>query len=191
VRFTTVARWRNRLGPLEIDGRQMGLKHHQFRSVIELPERVEGASFEIALDIDAGDWRDLGALLEHGWRIADPRQVAGTPERFRDYVRSSGAEFSVAQGVYAETASGWFSDRTAAYLASGSPALVQDTGLGERLPLGAGLLAFSSLEQAASGVERIVADYEDHSGAARSFAIRHLDSDIVLERLLSAIGVEA
>lgn len=191
LRFTTVARWRSPFGPPEIGGRRMGMKHHQFRRFVELPERVEGAEFEIALDIDADDVADLEALLEHGWRVVAPREAAGTPRRFREYVAASSAEFSVAQGVYAETASGWFSDRTAAYLACGKPALVQDTGLGSRLPLGAGLLAFSSLEQAASGVERIVADYEDHSGAARSFATRHLDSDVVLGRLLSAIGIEA
>lgn len=190
-RFTTVARWRNSFGPPEIDGRRMGLKHHQFRRFLELPERVEGASFEIALEIDAGDRTDLEALTEHGWRIADPREVAGTPQRFREYVAGSGAEFSVAQGVYAETGSGWFSDRAAAYLASGRPVLAQDTGAAERLSASGGLLAFTSLEAAAHGAELIVADREAQNAAAAALARDRLDSDLVFGRLLAAIGVEA
>lgn len=188
LHFTTVANWRSSYGPIVIEGRTMGLKHHQLRRLIELPERAQGATFEIALAIHEEDSADLDALREHGWNITDPRQAA-TPSRFRDFVRSSAAEFSVAQGVYAETASGWFSDRTAAYLASGRPALVQDTGLPNSLPHGEGLLTFSSLEQATSGAERVAAQYGTQSAAARSFAIRHLDSDVVLGRLLSLIGM--
>lgn len=189
TRFTTVATWRSPYGPLEIGGRTMGLKHHQFRRLIELPERVSGASFEIALDIHPGDSADLQRLLDHGWTAADPRRVCSGPSEFRDYVRGSGAEFSVAQGVYAETGSGWFSDRTAAYLASGRPALVQDTGLVD-LRLGEGLLTFSSLGQAIDSCERIVADPAVHGEAARSFAERHLDSDLVLGRLLRTLGID-
>ncbi len=189
VRFTTVARWRSPYGPLEIGGREMGLKHHQFRRFLALPERVPEAGFELALDIHAGDSGDLDALRSHGWKLADPRRVAATPQAFRDYVNGSSAEFSVAQGVYAEAGSGWFSDRTAAYLASGRPALVQGTGVGDALPLGEGLLAFSSLEEAACGAERIAADPAAHSEAARRLATEHLDSDVVLGRLLSLVGV--
>src|SRR6185437_16697277 len=99
---------------------------------------------------------------------------AGTPAAFRHYVQSSSAEFSVAHGVYAETASGWFSDRTGAYLASGRPALVQDTGLGATLPIGEGLLTFDSTEQAAEGALRILADPRGHAQAARRLAEQHL-----------------
>jgi len=187
--FTTVATWRSPYGPLLIDGRTMGLKHHELRRLIELPERVRGATFEIALTIGEEDSADLDALRDHGWKVTDPGKVADTPGRFRDFVRSSAAEFSVAQGVYAETASGWFSDRTATYLACGRPALVQNTGLGNELGLGEGLLTFSSLEEAMSGAERVAAEYGLHSAAARLFATRHLDSDIVLGQLLSLIGL--
>jgi hypothetical protein len=189
MRFTTVATWRSPFGPLTVDGRTMGLKHHQFRRLLELPGRVTEATFEIALDIHPGDSEDLDALRYHGWRIVDPRPATGSPGRFRDFLSASSAEFSVAQEVYTETGSGWFSDRTAAYLACGRPTLVQDTGLGDRLPIGEGLLTFSSLEEAASGVDRILADYAEHSTAARSLAIRYLDSDVVLGRLLSMAGI--
>lgn len=188
ARFTTVATWRSPYGRLEIGGRTMGLKHHQFRRLIELPERVAEADFEIALDIHPGDSADLERLLDRGWTVVDPRRLSAGPNGFRDYVRGSGAEFSVAQGVYADTASGWFSDRTAAYLASGRPALVQDTGLAEP-PLGQGLLTFSTLEQAAAGCERIAAEPAAHGDAAREFAAAHLDSDLVLGQLLDRLGI--
>jgi hypothetical protein len=191
LRFTTVATWRSPYGALEIGDRTIGLKHHQFRRLIELPERVDGVAFELALDIHEEDAADRRALADHGWAIVEPREVASTPRAFRQYVGGSGAEFSVAQGVYAETASGWFSDRTGAYLACGRPAVVQDTGIGDRLPLGDGLLTFSSLEDAASSVERVAADYAAHSAAAAALAAHHLDSDRVLGRLLAAIGVDA
>ncbi len=190
LRFTTVATWRGGYGGIEIDGRALGQKHHEMRRILALPERVPSASFEIALDIHPADASDLEALRERGWQLADPRRVASTPAAFREYVSGSGAEFSVAQSVYTETASGWFSDRTACYLASGRPALVQDTGLGRSLPLGEGLLSFSSLEEAVEGAERIAAEHRSHAEAARAFAEAHLDSDRVLGRLLSEIGVK-
>jgi hypothetical protein len=190
VRFTTVATWRSPYGAVEIEGRRTNLKHHQMRRMIELPEKVDGAVFELALDIHAGDSADLEALREHGWQVVVPRRVAASPQAYREYVRQSGAEFSVSQGVYAEAGSGWFSDRTAAYLACGRPALVQDTGLAGSLPLGEGLLAFASFDQAIAAAERIAADPAAHGEAARRFAEEHLDSNLVLGRLLSAIGVE-
>jgi hypothetical protein len=190
MRFTTVATWRSPYGPLRIDGRTLGLKHHEFRRAIELPQLVRGASFELALDIHPGDEADREALKRHGWALVDPRRVSEDPASFRDYVRASGAEFSVAQGVYVGTFSGWFSDRTAAYLASGRPALVQDTGLAG-LPLGEGLLSFSSPAEAAAGAERILADPAAHGEAARAFAEAHLDSDLVFARLLATLGIGA
>ncbi|HET8565707.1 MAG TPA: hypothetical protein VFL77_04445 [Solirubrobacterales bacterium] len=188
-RFTTVATWRSPYGGLVIGGREMGLKHHQFRRFAALPERVPGAKFEIALGIHPGDGADLELLRAHGWEIVDPREVAATPAAFRDYVRGSGAEFSVAQGVYVEAGTGWFSDRTAAYLASGRPALVQGTGRRAPFPTGGsekrpGPVTFDDLEGAAAGAEAIAGDWEVRSRAAREFAERHLDSDRVLSRIL-------
>jgi hypothetical protein len=167
----------------------MGLKHHQFRRFLALPGKVPGAGFELALDIRPEDSQDLDALRGNGWMLADPRRVASTPRAFNAYVNGSAAEFSVAQGVYAEARSGWFSDRTAAYLAAGRPALVQETGVGDVLPVGEGLLTFSSPEEAVSGVERIVADPASHSRAARRLATEHLDSEVVLGRLLARLGI--
>jgi hypothetical protein len=188
-RFTTVATWRSPYGVVDYEGRTYGLKHHEFRKFLELPRRAAAGAFEVALDVDPADAADLAALRDKGWRVVDPREAVPDPASFRRFVRESAAEFSVAQGIYVETSSGWFSDRTASYLASGRPALVQDTGLGRSYPLGEGLLAFSDLDGAARGVGLIVADYEEHCRAARALAERHLDSDLVLGRLLDDLGV--
>ena len=106
------------------------------------------------------------------------------PATFRRYVQDSGAEFSVAQAIYVKGAVGWFSDRTVRYLASGKPALVQDTGFTRNYPVTEGLVAFNTLEEAAEGARRISASYEAHSQAARQLAERYFDSDQVLGRFL-------
>jgi hypothetical protein len=185
--FTTVASWRGPYGPVEHDGRRYGLKAHEFRKVMELPRRVP-RDFEIALSIDAGDAPDVERLRAHGWRLADPLATASDPGRFRRYVQRSGAEFSVAQGIYVETGSGWFSDRTTRYLAAGKPALVQSTGFERTVPVGEGLLAFRTLEEAEREARRLTADYERHARAARAIAESHFDSDAVLGRLLEDVG---
>ncbi len=155
---------------------------------MELPTRVAG-NFELALDIHPADKADAELLELNGWLLVDPRDVAGTPEGFHDYVQHSSAEFSVAQGAYVETQTGWFSDRTAKYLASGRPALVQDTGIGHALPVGEGLLSFATLDEAVAGVQRISNDYEAHRQAARALAEEHLDAERVLARMLDRAGV--
>jgi hypothetical protein len=133
----------------------------------------------------------LNLLRDHGWRVVDPTEVAPDPSAFRRYIQTSGAEFSVAQGIYVETGSGWFSDRTVRYLASGKPALVQDTGFSRNYPVGEGLLAFRTLEEARAGVEQIQRDYAGHCRAARALAETYFDSGKVLGRLLEEIGVAA
>jgi hypothetical protein len=187
-RFTTVASWRGPFGPVQHEGQTFGLKVHQFRKFVELPSRAP-YTFEIALNIHPADSKDLALLQSHGWRIVDPRTAGFTPDAFRRYLQTSGAEFSVAQGIYVETSSGWFSDRTVHYLASGKPVLVQDTGFGRSLPTGAGLVPFRTLDEAVQGAERMMANYSRHARAARGIAESHFDSDKVLGRLVAETGV--
>jgi hypothetical protein len=182
-RYTTVGTWRGPFGPLQFEGRTFGLKLHEFRKFIELPDRAAGC-FEAALAIHPAETADRELLDRHGWHLVDPAGAAGTPAGFRDYVRGSSAEFSVAQGVYVDTCSGWFSDRTTRYLASGRPALVQDTGFSTTLPTGEWLVAFRSLTDAVRGAASIAADYEGHCDAAREIAAAHFGSDAVLDRFL-------
>jgi hypothetical protein len=187
VRLTTVSTWRAAHGAVALDGRPTNLKHHEFRRFLGLPDLVEEARFELALTIHPADGGDLAALRDHGWEVTPAAAVAATPAAYREYVVASTGEFSVAHGAYVSSGSGWFSDRTAAYLASGRPAIVQDTGL-RGLPLGDGLLTFSTLEEAATGARRIAAEPQAHGQAARQLAVEQLDSDLVLGRLLERIG---
>jgi len=188
-RFTTIASWRGAYGPVEHDGKTYGQKVHEFRKFIELPRRG-GRAFEIALQIHPSDGKDLEALLARGWKIVDPQRMAASCNDFRRYVQTSGAEFSVAQGIYVDTNSGWFSDRTVRYLASGRPALVQETGFSRHIPVGEGLLAFRTMEEAIEGAERIVRDYPRHCQAARALAEQFFESDKVVRRLLTEIGLD-
>jgi hypothetical protein len=187
-RFTSVASWRGPFGPIEYEGRTYGLRVHELRRFADLPGRTR-ASFELALDIDAADEADRQRLEEAGWVLADPRAAAGDPLRYREYVEGSSAELMIAKNLYVDTRSGWFSDRSACYLASGRPVLAQDTGIGDLLPSGEGLLTFSTLDEAAAGAEEIADDYERHSRAARELAEEHLAASRVLPRLLAALGV--
>jgi hypothetical protein len=186
--FTTVGTWRGPYGPVVWQGHTYGLKLHEFRKLLELPARSR-ETFELALDIHPDEKHDLELLRNHGWRLADPRVVAGEPFAFRSYVQGSFAEFSAAQGIYVETDCGWFSDRTVRYLASGKPAVVQDTGFSRNLPTGEGLIAFRTLEDAIAGVEAVASDYEHHSRAARALAEEFFESDTVLGKILERIDI--
>lgn len=187
-RLTTVAAWRDSYGPLECGGRTMGTKVQEFRKYLRLPERVV-QQCEIALAIDPEDQADLDRLQRCGWSIRAPGETVPDPGSFRQYVQQSGGEFSVAKQAYVASNSGWFSDRTVRYLASGKPALVQDTGFSENYPVGEGLLAFSSLDEAVAGAASIARDYERHCQAARRLAEDRFDSDKVLGDLVERAGV--
>jgi hypothetical protein len=186
-RFTTVASWRGLFDPVDYRGQRYGLRVHEFRKFLDLPQRT-GAEFEVALDIDAADEADLRRIKEHGWLVSNPVVAAGDPWRYRDFVRRSKAEFMVAKGMYVQTRSGWFSDRTVCYLASGRPAIVQDTGLNS-LPTGDGLLVYTTPEEAAGCVRSVLADYGRHAVAARRVAAECFGSDVVLSDLLGRLGV--
>ncbi len=184
--FTTVANWRG-YGSVEHDGVRYGQKVHSLRPFLALPTRTEHPLL-LALAIDEGEVADLAALRDNGWRLADPAAVAGTPAAYRRFVQQSTAELGIAKSGYVISGSGWFSDRSICYLASGRPVLAQETGFSDHLPTGEGLLAFETVDDALSGIERIHADYRHHAGAARALAVEHFDSDRVLSGLLREVG---
>ncbi len=187
-RFTTVGSWRAPFGPVTLDGTTYGLKVHEFRRVLALPRLAE-QRFELALDIHPADDADRTALVDHGWTLVDPRVIGADPLDFRRYVQSSGAEFSVAQGVYVGTRSGWFSDRTVRYLASGRPALVQDTGFSSTIPSGLGLVGFTTIDDAARSARDIARRSDEHGAAARALAESHFDANRVLARFCDQCGL--
>ena len=184
--FTTVANFRA-YGSIEQDGVRYGQKAHSLRALLGLPTRTD-ERFALALDIHP-DEPDLAALREHGWTLLDPRRVAGSPDDYAAFVRGSKAEIGIAKEGYVVSRCGWFGDRSAAYLASGRPVVAQDTGFGERLPIGAGLFAFTGTDDVLAAVEALGFDYGRHTRAARAIAEEHLDSRLVLTRLLRELGL--
>jgi len=183
-RFTTIATWRGPFGPVTYAGRTFGSKVHEFRRYVGVPGETN-ADFEIALNIHPADYKDRDSRQQNCWRLVDPMTVVRDPSSFHRYVQTSGAEFSVAQQMYVDTRSGWFSDRTVRYLASGKPVLVQDTGFRRNYPVGTGLLSFSTVDEAIMGVRKITDDYSEHASAARRIAEEYFDSNRVLGELLS------
>jgi hypothetical protein len=185
-RFTTVATWRGPFGPVGYGGRTFGSKVHEFRKYAEIP-RQGAADFEIALNIHSADRKDRELLVRNSWRLVDPQQVLPGLSSFRRYIQTSGAEFSVAQEMYVATQCGWFSDRTVRYLASGKPALVQDTGLSRNYPVGDGLVVFSTFDEAIAGVQNITENYSVQAASARRIAEEYFESDRVLSAMLSEV----
>ncbi|MFM7170206.1 MAG: hypothetical protein ACKOYH_05025 [Cyanobium sp.] len=175
--FLAVLQWRS-YAPLRYENLELGNKDLTFPAYIELP-RISGVPFKLALS-----GGDPASLASHGWSVCEGWSATFRPSDYRNLIATSRAEFAVAKSGYVATDSGWFSDRTAAFLAAGLPALVQDTGLGSHFPLGQGLLAFSTLAEAVAGVAEINHHYPAHCRAAREFAERHLDSAVVLSDLL-------
>ena len=185
--FTSVCAWRGPYDPVEYGGVKFGLRAHEFRRFAELP-RLTGKLFEVALDIHPADARDVRLLRENAWRLRSPASVAGGPGGYRAYIQRSKAEVMIAKGMYVQTWSGWFSDRSVCYLASGKPVLAQDTGFTRNYPIGEGLLSFSDMREAVAGVEEICGNQKRHSISARTLAEAYFDARIVLERLLSELA---
>jgi hypothetical protein len=184
--FTTVANWRQESKEVEWNGeRYSWSKHHEFLKVIRLP-RVAGHSFELALA--CGDETAKRDLRSNGWGVVDAMTLTGDLSRYRAYIHDSRGEFTVAKDQNVRLRSGWFSDRSAAYLAAGRPVVTQDTAFGNVLPTGEGLLAFGTLEEAAWAVAEIEADYERHARAAYEIAREHFAADRVLGRMLDELG---
>jgi hypothetical protein len=184
--FTTVGNWRG-YGSVEHQGQHYGQKAHSMRELMSIPTHTD-AVLRPALDVHPGETPDLEALDRNGWQLLDPATVAHDPDSYRSFVAGSKAELGIAKSGYVLSRCGWFSDRSACYLASGRPVLAQDTGFPDHLPAGEGLLAFTGVEDAVVGIEEISGSYERHAGAARALAEEHLDSDRVLTRLLDRVG---
>ena len=186
--FTTIAEWQQLWRDVTLDGETLPLE--QALRVHEVPRRCRRGHrrrFELAL---AGcNDEDRRMLEQHGWRIRDASEVLHDLDAYREYIGGSRGEFTVAKDQNVRLRSGWFSDRSATYLAAGRPVVTQDTGFGNVLPTGRGLFGFSTMDEAAAAVEAVNADYQSHSRAASELARAYFDSDLVLTRLLKDCGV--
>lgn len=185
--LTTVGNWRG-YGSVEYEGKFLGQKAHSLRAFFELPKFTR-EKFRLALAIHPEETSDLDALHENHWELVDPKQVAGNPAAYQQFIQSSLAEFGIAKSGYVVSQCGWFSDRSVCYLASGRPVLAQDTGFSRYLPTGAGLFAFANQMNILQALEELRRDYEQQRRRAREIAESYFDSNRVLTRLLNAIGL--
>jgi ATP-binding cassette, subfamily B, bacterial len=184
--FTTVGNWRQDWRPVTLDGQTYTWsKQQEFMKFLDLPART-GRHFELALSsYSAADQR---MLEEHGWVVRHALDVSIDLNTYRDYISTSQAEFTVAKDQNVRLRSGWFSDRSATYLAAGRPVITQETGFSNVLPTGRGLLGFSTVEEAAAAVAEVAGDYTRHSKAASDIARECFDSDVVLRSMLEQLG---
>jgi hypothetical protein len=163
-------------------------KREEFLRFLDVPRRAR-RPVEIALSMGQHDHEDLGLLLRNDWFVRDPYLYAGDLDSYREFIRFSRAEFSVAKSGYVRSGCGWLSDRTASYLACGKPAVVQSTGFEWRLPTGEGLITFRTVEEAVEALATVEHDYMSHARAARALAEQQFDSAQVLGSMLQRAGL--
>jgi hypothetical protein len=177
--LTTVASWEPSESRPVVGGIAYAGKSLELARFIDLPAR-SALPLELALSGPAPYER----LRSHGWRLADPAVVSRDPWIYRRYLAASLGELSVAKNAYVASRSGWFSCRSACYLALGVPVVVQDTGFGAAIPTGEGVLPFGTIEEAVAAIERLSADPAPHARAALAIAREYFDSDRVLTQLI-------
>jgi hypothetical protein len=202
--FTTVGNWKQAGLDVEFRGeRYLWSKHHEFLKVLDVPLRVPSQPIELATNLrethtpnpdevvgaTSVETDARGLLTSHGWRLADAGAFSTDPLRYRDYITASRGEFTVARDLNVRLRSGWFSERSACYLAAGRPVITQDTGFGTVLPTGEGLFAFNTADDVLAAFDRINSDYPRHSRAARSIAAEYFRAETVLSRLLDDLGL--
>lgn len=185
--FTTVSSWWSEEWAVEVDesGWYDNSKRASFLDYLALPELTD-VPLELALNVGDDEHEDIELLEHHGWRVRRAEEVAATPADYRAYVQDSAGEFSCAKPSCMHLQNGWVSDRTICYLASGRPAVVQNTGPSESLDGGRGILRFSTIEEAADALGSVRADYEGHCSAAREVAETYFDARKVAETILEA-----
>jgi hypothetical protein len=197
-KYTTIMNWTS-YKPLTRGKKVYAQKDAEFVKFIELPQKYHNSEFEVAMsELQHDNWKTKlnGSLMDisfekpqdllkyYGWKVANTQQVCQNPESYRSYIVNSRGEWSVAKGGYVIDKTGWFSCRSACYLAAGKPVVVQSTGFEEILPVGEGLFAFNDMREVVSALESIEGNYAYHCKSARALAREYLDSDIILNKLL-------
>jgi len=185
--FTSIGTWRNKGRDIEINGElHSWSKHVNFLKMLEVPER-SSQEIELATDLRGGS--DYEQMNSAGFKIRSAIPMSLDLDEYRNYIGSSRGEFTVAKDVVARTGSGWFSDRSACYLAAGRPVVTQCTGFERTLPTGVGLCCFDTAEEAADAIRSVNSDYARHSRAAREIASEYFDATKVLREIIEAAGL--
>ena len=185
-RFTTVTQWY--WGKyMEVNGQYPDLSQQAaFEKYLRLPSRVPEAGMEIAVNLNADD-PERDRIRSFGWNLVHPHEVAAGPAEYRAYIASALAEFTPVKQADAIWRTGWFSDRAAAFLASGRPEITEDTAASRYLPEDCGVLFVASLEEAEEAVRRVLRDWDRLSARARETAVEYFDSVKNLERILGTV----
>jgi hypothetical protein len=187
--FTTVGNWRQNGRDIEFRGeRYYWSKHHEFFKFIDLPWRIN-QEIELATELANLPSDDKKRLEREGWRLVDAYTLTTDPWPYRAYVQSSRGEFTVAKDLNVRLRSGWFSERSACYLAAGRPVITQDTGFGKFIPTGEGLFAFNAIDEIVAAFEAIRSDYEKHSRAARAIAEECFKAERVLAKMTEDLAL--
>jgi hypothetical protein len=183
AKFTSITQWG--WGELHLDGRVLSVsKRDAYMHYVDVPRRC-GRDFELAANVDRRDpTGDLPRLTAGGWKLVDPQVVAFDPDAYRTYISNSRGEFCCPKPIYRDLRTGWVSDRSLAFLASGRPVIMENTGLDGHLPLGEGLLCFSDPDGAVAAVQEVDGSYERHAEAARDLAQDCFATERVLPRML-------
>ena len=185
--YNTITTWHNSgKDILWRDGMWYWTKDREFEKFIELPRLRPGQKFELAAGVDEGVKRMLN---NHGWRQVHSIQMSTDANVYRDYVRSARGEFTVARDQYVRPKTGWFSDRSACYLAAGRPVITQETGFSKFLPTGQGLFGFKTMNDILHALDSIESDYEGHCRAAREIAGEFFAAEKVVGSLMSRAGL--
>jgi len=185
--FTTIATWENKGKNIDFGGETyLWSKHTNFLRMLDVPKRT-GGCFRMAMLPPTADVE--AEVAGAGWQLTDPRPVSASMENYRCFIQASRGEFTVAKDIYVRPNSGWFSDRSVCYLASGRPVVTMKTGFERFYPAGEGLLSYLTAEEASDCVKRVAADYPRHSRAARRVAEDYFASDRVISALLAESGL--
>jgi hypothetical protein len=161
-------------------------KRDSYLRYLNIPQ-VSPHSFKLAANIHVNDTTgDIQLLKSHGWELVAPHLVAGTPKAYARFIRSSRCEFGCAKPIYVDLKTGWFSERSATYLACGRPVIVEDTGIGDHIETGAGLLTFSNISEAEDAIEDVASRYSIHQRAARELADAYFSFERVLPKLVQS-----
>jgi hypothetical protein len=185
--FTTIGKWEHTTDRhVEFAGRRyLSSKGPEWMKMIDLPRRVPGWEMTLGMQSMPGDTK--AQFEQHGWRWVDPEPASISPWQFADYIAGSAGEFTVAKEIYTGLPSGWFSDRSSCYLASGRPVVTQSSGFERWMPTGEGCFSFTNVDEAAQALNAIAQDYPRHARAARALAEQHLSSSKVLPELLEQL----
>ena len=187
--FTTVCNWKQTGHDIEYRGKTyFWSKHHEFLKFIDLPKRID-QPIELATGFSNLSVDEQNILTSNGWKLTDSFLFTTDPWAYREYVLGSRGEFTVAKDQNVRLRSGWFSERSACYLAAGRPVITQNTGFGSSVPTGKGLFAFDTIEDIFLAFEAINSDYEHHSRAARSIAEEYFSAETVLSKVLHDLGL--